>query len=246
MPVVVGVIAIGAVVNLLVPPPPVQAPTDCDDFYDDEYFWQRLGAGLAVGAAPGLAPGLGRSITQQLPQFLDDVARGAGSIGDDIGRALAGSGDDLVPALPGGGRLPTGAVDDLNPAAPLRSQGNPGPNRPADSKLVKGLAEQGIKHTPEDIVRIRQTPTGKTVFLEKGNSRASLEHIVKKHGEDFARKGISEEQIPDVVITAVTEGKLVGTQGSRPIYETVINGVKQRIAVTVGNNGFIVGANPAQ
>ena len=41
---------------------------------------------------------------------------------------MAGSRDDLVPALPRGGRLPTGAGDDLNPAAPLRSQGNPGPN----------------------------------------------------------------------------------------------------------------------
>ncbi|MBE9141447.1 hypothetical protein IQ254_30375 [Nodosilinea sp. LEGE 07088] len=99
---------------------------DCEDYYDDEYFWQRLGAGIGVGAAPGLARGLGGSLARQLPQLLDDVARGAGSIGDDLGRALAGSGDELVPALPGGGRFPAGAADDFNPAAPLRSQGNSG------------------------------------------------------------------------------------------------------------------------
>ncbi|NEZ55010.1 hypothetical protein DXZ20_04775 [Leptolyngbyaceae cyanobacterium CCMR0081] len=40
--------------------------------------------------------------------------------------ALVGSGDELIPALSRRGRLPTGAVDDLNPAAPLRSQGTPG------------------------------------------------------------------------------------------------------------------------
>jgi RHS repeat-associated protein len=124
---------------------------------------------------------------------------------------------------------------------------NPCKNNSQHSKLVQGLAEQGIKHTPKDIVRISQTSTGKTVFLEKGTSRAGLEHIIKKHGADFAKRGISEEQIPDIVITAVTKGKVVGYQGrNRPIYEIVINGIKQRIAATVSNNGFIVGANPAK
>ena len=161
-PVVIGVIVIGAAVNLVVPPPPVQAPTDCDDFYDDEYFWQRLGAGLAVGAAPGIARGLGRSIAQQLPQLLDDFARGVGSIGDDIGRTLAGSGDELVPVLPRGGRFPTGAVDDFNPAAPLRSQGNPGPNNTPNPPVGRrttigetgpdGIQPSGAgRHTPQHV-----------------------------------------------------------------------------------------------
>lgn len=47
---------------------------------------------------------------------------------------------------------------------------------------------------------------------------------------------------------AVSKGKIIGYQGKgtgRPIYEVLINGQKQRIAVTTGNNGFIVGANPA-
>lgn len=41
--------------------------------------------------------------------------------------------------------------------------------------------------------------------------------------------------------------KIVGYQRlgmGRPIYEIVLNGQKQRIAVTVGSNGYIVGANP--
>ncbi|WP_166654442.1 hypothetical protein [Rahnella sp. BIGb0236] len=45
---------------------------------------------------------------------------------------------------------------------------------------------------------------------------------------------------------AVTDGKIVVYQGTgtgRPIYETVINGKRYNIAVTVGNNGYIVGAN---
>src|SRR5580704_14777041 len=52
-------------------------------------------------------------------------------------------------------------------------------------------------------------------------------------------------QIPDAVMAAVTRGKQVGMQGIRPIFEVEFGGKTQRIAVTVGNNGFIVGANPA-
>ncbi|NEQ42463.1 MAG: hypothetical protein F6K00_02430 [Leptolyngbya sp. SIOISBB] len=109
---------------------PVQTPETCNDISPGLPWYLRIPAevalGAGIGAAPNLARGLGRSIAQQLPQLLDDVARGVGSIGDDVGRALAGSGDELIPALPGGGRLPAGAIDDLNPAALLRSQGNPG------------------------------------------------------------------------------------------------------------------------
>ena len=51
-------------------------------------------------------------------------------------------------------------------------------------------------------------------------------------------------EIPDAAIRAATEGVTVGIQGTRPIFEIVYKGVRQRIAVTVGNNGFVVGANP--
>lgn len=74
-----------------------------------------------------------------------------------------------------------------------------------------------------------------------------MQHIIEEHGSHFAQMGVSEAQIPGVVMRAVSEGKLVGYQGSgigRPIYELNINGQPQRIAVTVGDNGFVVGANP--
>lgn len=60
--------------------------------------------------------------------------------------------------------------------------------------------------------------------------------------------GVPEAQIPEVVMRAASEGKLVGYQGAgqgRGIYEILLHQQNQRIAVTVGNNGFIVGANPA-
>ncbi len=74
------------------------------------------------------------------------------------------------------------------------------------------------------------------------------QHIVDTYGEDFANIDVPHVKIPDVVTQAATQGKLVGYQGAatgRPIYEITINGQTQRIAVTTGNNGFIVGTNPA-
>ncbi|WP_208647233.1 hypothetical protein [Paraburkholderia terrae] len=110
------------------------------------------------------------------------------------------------------------------------------------------LAANGVKFTPQNVVATGTTPTGQIVFLETGNSSAGLLHIIEGHATDFANIGVSKDQIPSVVMQAVTEGKIVGYQGSgtgRPVYQTTINGQSQRIAVTVGSNGFIVGANPA-
>lgn len=45
---------------------------------------------------------------------------------------------------------------------------------------------------------------------------------------------------------AVTKGRQVGlqgTKGTRPIFETSFNGKTHKVAVTVSENGYIVGAN---
>jgi hypothetical protein len=135
-----------------------------------------------------------------------------------------------------------------NPVAWLRrlfaDRRRPPVETPAD--LIAELGRQGIKHTPEDIVRITRLSDGRIVFLERGNARAGLQHIVAEHGADFARRGISESQIPDLIMAALTRGKIVGYQGTRPIYEVSFNGTTHYVAISVGSNGFIVGANPAR
>ena len=118
--------------------------------------------------------------------------------------------------------------------------------------LIAELQEAGIKHTPEKIVRIAKKHDGTIVFLEegKGGKRGSgLAHILEKHQEDFAKRGISPDEIPDAVINAVTQGQFMGYQGTveprREIYQVTFNQQTQYIAVTVSDNGYIVGANPA-
>ncbi len=118
--------------------------------------------------------------------------------------------------------------------------------------LLAALCQAGIKHIPEKVVRIAKRCDGKIIFLEEGKAGrrgSGLAHILEQHREDFARRGISENEIPDAVITAVTEGKFLGYQGTieprREIYQIIFNEQTQYIAVTVGDNGYIVGANPA-
>ena len=93
---------------------------------------------------------------------------------------------------------------------------------------------------------ITRDPTGKIVWLETGNNASGLQHIIDRHGHQFNGRGISNADIPDYVLEAVYQGNVVGTQGKknpRTIYEFTYNGVKQRIAVQVSENGYIVGAN---
>lgn len=101
-----------------------------------------------------------------------------------------------------------------------------------NTPLLDELTANGVRFTPENVIATTRSSSGKFVFLEAGNSKAGLQHIIEEHGSQFAQMGVSEAQIPGVVMRAVSEGKLVGYQGSgvgRPIYELNINGRTQRI-----------------
>ncbi|MDZ7923274.1 MAG: hypothetical protein U5M23_04290 [Marinagarivorans sp.] len=113
---------------------------------------------------------------------------------------------------------------------------------------LKELSSNGIKHNPANIVDIRRTSGGQLAFLETGTADAGLAHVMR-HADDFAKRGVHVDQISDLVITAVERGKIIGYQGrgtGRPIYEVIYNDTRHHVAVTVSNNGFIVGANPAR
>ncbi len=113
--------------------------------------------------------------------------------------------------------------------------------------LIAEVQANGDKISPERVVMITRNPAGGVVWMEIGNSQSGLQHIVNEHGHQFYGKGISNDQIPNYVLEAIHQGKVVGSQGKRnprTIYEFTYNGEKQRIAIQVSNNGYIVGANP--
>ncbi|MEU9100045.1 hypothetical protein [Streptomyces sp. NPDC048361] len=119
-----------------------------------------------------------------------------------------------------------------------------------DLDLVRKLEASGANLERADLIMVVRyaRPGVPLAWLEKGNAKAGLVHILLRHGGEFIERGIASEDIPKLLTRALNEGKIVGYQGAdtgRPIYETVYNGRTQRLAITVGDNGFIVGANPA-
>ena len=110
-------------------------------------------------------------------------------------------------------------------------------------QLIQQLEQRHEKITRENIMRIEQLPSGKIVWLETGNERAGFEHILK-HLKEFEKQGLPEHELADYIMDALKNGELVGMQGTREIYEVTYNGITRRVAITVSDNGFIIGANP--
>lgn len=106
------------------------------------------------------------------------------------------------------------------------------------------LSRGGVKHTPGSIVDIARMNSNRIVFLEAGKGGSGLAHINERHASQFADKGISVNDIPYVIMAAITEDKIVGKNGTAPVYEIAYIGEKEYIAIGVGDNGYIVRANP--
>lgn len=121
--------------------------------------------------------------------------------------------------------------------------------------LVQELEQRGENFTKENLIAITKDANDRIVWLERGKpddpttgkGGTGLLHIVQRHRKEFADAGIPEKEIPQYLMTAVKYGTVIGVQGrrgGRAIYEFRYCGQLRRIAISIGNNGFIVGANP--
>lgn len=122
------------------------------------------------------------------------------------------------------------------------------------------LEEAGVKLSRPDVVWADRVPAdgviktkADAVFLETGNPKAGLKHILDGnpeagtvgHADDFARRGVPREQVPDLIREAVDKGTATATKKSGT-YDIAVNfnGVDHNLRVAIGNNGFIVSAFP--
>lgn len=116
--------------------------------------------------------------------------------------------------------------------------------------LIDEVQARGYKIDPDEVIGITKDSSGRITWLEKGHlggKPSGLAHIIDAHESNFNAKEIASTDISDFVLTAVSKGTIVGYQGKgtgRPIYEVEYHGKIYRVAVTVGDNGYIVGANP--
>ncbi|MFI6079465.1 hypothetical protein ACIBBB_00405 [Streptomyces sp. NPDC051217] len=199
-----------------------------DSFVGDEVreAWNNGDYGQAVGL---FGWNVGSSFIPYYGQ-----ARWADRLGGGSDRDTPDSDQDV----PDGESAPDSDQPDERPDQP--------PGEAVDPEHVAELEENGVRFSPEDLVRTARDRDGRVIFLEQGNERAGLTHVMQ-HAPEFEQQGIARDDIADFVVEAAAEGEIVGYQGSgtgRPIYELTYQGRTQRVAVTVGSNGFIVGANP--
>lgn len=125
---------------------------------------------------------------------------------------------------------------------------------PSNSKkakeLIKEVQMKGYKISPDDVVGILKDRNGRIIWLEQGHlgkNPSGLAHILNEHGGEFESQGIPKGYVSYFVLNAVAEGNMIGYQGKgshpREVYEYHYGGKKYLVAVTVGSNGYIVGAN---
>jgi len=115
--------------------------------------------------------------------------------------------------------------------------------------LMRELEDSGEKYTEKDVIFVVKQQNGKLAWLEEGNDGAGWKHIKLKHAKQFEDVGIDEDSIVDLLREAILRGKMIGYQKTknktpREVYELEFNGKTIKIAITISDNGFIVGANP--
>ena len=151
----------------------------------------------------------------------------------------------------------TSSAMKMGPLEKMLFKGNGGDARPSsrlsleDKKLVEEVKKRGDKITEKDVIFILRDRNGKIIWLEKGHLASKdklpsgLIHIRSAHLSQFNDKGIPSHLISKTIRKAVETAKIVGTSGkNRDVYETSINGKIVYIAITVSDNGYIVGAHP--
>lgn len=52
------------------------------------------------------------------------------------------------------------------------------------------LANSGVKYNADKVVAVVKNSDGKLMWLEEGNEKSGLNHILERHADQFAAKGI--------------------------------------------------------
>jgi filamentous hemagglutinin len=139
-------------------------------------------------------------------------------------------------------------VRSSNAPTPQQPPSSSSPTSLVDPNLVDQIVASNKRITPENVVAKGMTPNGQIVWTETGDAKRGLQHILS-HSSDFAGIGVMQSQILDVIMGAISQGNIIyyiGKQNEVPraVYRVVINGQAYGIAISIGSNGFIVGANP--
>ncbi len=103
------------------------------------------------------------------------------------------------------------------------------------------LASSGVKYNPDDVIAVTKTADGKLLWLEQGNTKSGLTHILERHADDFASQGIDD--IPQLLNDVLKNTPIKTGSNSKGLFaDYVLNGNTYRVAY--GTNGYIVSFYP--
>lgn len=112
-----------------------------------------------------------------------------------------------------------------------------------DPKLMDELTKSGVKYNSADVLMVTKNADGKLLWLEKGNPKKGLEHILN-HSDDLLAKGVDVNNIPAFIKNdLLTQAPInTGRNANGLFADFAYNNQKFRLAY--GDNGFIVSLFP--
>lgn len=150
---------------------------------------------------------------------------------------LATAQDDDGDGLPNGtGSTETGGTGGAGPST--------GSDTETAARLIKQVQDSGRKISPEQVNWIRELEDGRIVWLEEGNPKSGLQHIVTEHGLQFQTKGVPIDDIPQLLAAAVESKPVVVYDTGEAIYSVSYGGKTFNVLIAIGGNGYIVTAHP--
>jgi SPP1 gp7 family putative phage head morphogenesis protein len=111
-------------------------------------------------------------------------------------------------------------------------------------QLISEVRQSGTEINEAAIAWIDRRQDGKVIWLDR---ELGLAHILEKE-QDFVKRGIAAEDIASLIKETVFNGEVIGMQGEqrqRPIYRVQFKDQTTYVAITISDEGFVVGANPA-
>ena len=115
------------------------------------------------------------------------------------------------------------------------------PNNLKPQNLMDELASSGVKYNPDEVITISKTPDGNLLWLEQGNTKSGLTHILERHADDFESQGVDD--IPQLLNNVVKNTPIKTGSNSKGLFaDYVLDGHTYRVAF--GTNGYIVSFYP--
>ena len=118
------------------------------------------------------------------------------------------------------------------------------------AEMLKPLIEAKVKFNADEVQFVTKDKSGQMIWLETGNDNAGLNHILKRHADDFSLKhNVSKENVVSHIKNIISEGNIeysrIIKRGSHVGIEKLYlyNG-KYYLLSGIGTNGFVVSAYP--